>query len=155
MIAERIERALMEVVPVPTKATLPKWREKAREVDEPEPLPAEPSGEMLPSDDASPGIPGGPEPLGQEAPPEGAPLEAPPEGESVPEKTERVEFRLKPADKGEIEAAASKLGLTTSAYLIFLHKSYGGKVSMPQSLENRAPDVKSGGEDEKPERAIP
>jgi uncharacterized protein (DUF1778 family) len=37
-------------------------------------------------------------------------------------KTDRINIRISPEIKGEIEKAAAQMGLSVSAYLIMLHK---------------------------------
>ena len=45
-------------------------------------------------------------------------------------KTDRINIRVSPEIKGEIEKAAAQMGLSVSAYLIMLHKMHKNGVQL-------------------------
>ena len=138
-ITDRISQLLSEVVPIPTKGDIARHKaeKEAALAAAPPPMPEAPGGGGGPAADLLGKGAEGEVPLpGPEKAEAGVDLGGPPPGgemEGGPTKTERIELRIDPADKAEMEASAKKIGLTLSAYLVFLHKTGGGKTSMPKA----------------------
>ena len=135
-ITDRISQLLSEVVPIPTKGDIARHKaeKEAALAAAPPPMPPAPGGPA--ADLLGKGAEGEAPLPGPEKAEAGVDLGGPPPGgemEGGPTKTDRIELRIDPTDKAEMEASAKKIGLTTSAYIVYLHKMYGGKTSVPMA----------------------
>ncbi|MDP1711951.1 MAG: hypothetical protein Q8K86_05790 [Candidatus Nanopelagicaceae bacterium] len=117
MFIDDLTKRLNEAVPIPTQADVAKAKEERAAADAAQAEMAAAMAKEPPEKEKAPETPEDPSAAPQ------VPGQAPETPEDKDSKSERAEVRLSAADKTDLENAANNLGLSVSAYLLFLHKS--------------------------------